>query len=419
MIGREQVLVLIAVGVLRDDSSKEMSDRQKILAEERQAFEDIDLDEHVPSFLRLEEEKGSVRQWFMITGNRLAVAFVLLSVVFLALFAWGMVRPLEMRTLLTETNTVQTLFNTMLSGIILLVSIVVSVNSIVLSQELTSLDQQQGRIESSMEFSRNIGDYVSDGVAPTTPPAFLDVLLDTIWGQVTDLREICAEVPDDSLQNDFDTFAAKVQTHVDEVNAQLEGEDGGTAGILLAGLSYDYSWQLYAVRKLRAKHENALPPAGHDVIDELLEALKYFATGRGYFKTLYYEQEFANLSNALLYVSLPAIVFMSHFLLALDAAQIPDVQLLGIDPLMIYVIFAYTFALAPYIVFTAFLIRSTVVARRTLGAGPFVVRHDTVAFRGEKSDDENAGKIREGETADGEGTPEEIEEVAAEQSDGT
>jgi hypothetical protein len=396
-----------------------MSDRQEMLAEEREAIDDIEIDEHVPSFLRLEEEKGSVRQWFMITGNRLAVALVLLGVVFLSLFAWGMVRPLEMRTLLTETTTVQTLFNTMLSGIILLVSIVVSVNSIVLSQELTSLDQQQGRIESSMEFSRDIGDYVSDGVAPTTPPAFLDVLLDTISDRVTDLRDICAEVPDETLNDDFDTFAAKVQTHIDEVNTQLEGENSGTADILLAGLSYDYSWQLYAVRQLRAKHEDALPSEGKDVIDELLEVLKHFATGRGYFKTLYYEQEFANLSNTLLYVSLPAIVFLSHFLLALDAAQIPEVDILGVDPLMIYVIFAYTFALAPYIVFTSFLIRSTVVARRTLGAGPFVVRHDTVVFRGEKSDDEDEGETEEGETEDGEGTPEETEGVAVERSDGT
>ncbi|WP_323192663.1 hypothetical protein [Halostella sp. PRR32] len=361
-----------------------MSDRREVLAEEREAIEEIDLDEHVPSFLRLEEETG-FRQWFLITGNRLAVALVLLAVVFISLFAWGMFRPLEMRTLLTETTTVQTLFNTMLSGIILLVSIVVSVNSIVLSQELTSLEQQQGRVESSMEFSRSIEEYVSEGVAPTTPPAFLDVLLDTLSDRVTDLQEICAEVPDDELQADVNAFTAKVLTHIDEVDTQLEGDSSGTADILLAGLSYDYSWQLYAVRQLRAKHDDVLPEAADEIIGEFLEALKYFATGRGYFKTLYYEQEFANLSNTLLYVSLPAIVFLSHFLLALDAAQIPDVQILGVDPLMIYVIFAYTFALAPYIVFTSFLIRSTVVARRTLGAGPFVVRHDTVELRGEKS----------------------------------
>lgn len=360
-----------------------MSDGREVLADEREAIEEIDVDDHVPSFLRLEE--GGVRQWFLITGNRLVVASVLLATVFLALFAWGMFRPLETRRLLTETNTIQTLFTTMLSGIILLVSIVVSVNSIVLSQELTSLEQQQGRIESSMEFSRSIEEYVSDGVAPTTPPAFLEVLLDAISTRVAKLQELCRDVPDESLRSDVDTFTAKVQRHVDEVSAQLEGESSGTADILLAGLSYDYSWQLYAVRELRAEHADALPPAADDVVDELLETLKYFATGRGYFKTLYYEQEFANLSSALLYVSLPAIVFMSHFLLALDAAQIPDVRVLGVDPLTVYVIFAYTFALAPYIVFTAFLIRSTVVARRTLGAGPFVVRHDTVEWQGERS----------------------------------
>jgi len=363
-----------------------MSDRREMFAEEREAIEDIDVDEHVPSFLRLED--SGIRQWFLITGNRLLVAVVLLSVVFFSLFAWGMVRPLEMRTLLTETTTVQTLFNTMLSGIILLVSIVVSVNSIVLSQELTSLGQQQGRVESSLEFSRSIEEYVSDGVAPTTPPAFLEVLLETISDKTTELRDACADVSDDALRADVDALVARIQRHIDEVDVQLKGESSGTADILLAGLSYDYSWQLYAVRQLRSKHADALPSDADDTIEDLLDVLKHFATGRGYFKTLYYQQEFSNLSSALLYVSLPAIVFMSHFLLALDAAQIPDVQVLGVDPLMIYVIFAYTFALAPYIVFTAFLIRSTVVARRTLGAGPFVVRHDTVKLRGKRSEAE-------------------------------
>jgi hypothetical protein len=370
------------------------------LEEGRRVIRDVDVDQHVPMFERL--RKGGPRQWFLVTGNRLVVALALLVSVFVVLIALGSVRTLEMRTLLTETTTIQTLFTTLLSGIILLVSIVVSVNSIVLSQELTSIEQQQGRIESSMEFRRTIEEYVSDGVPPTTPPAFLEVLLDTIGGRVDDLEGLCSGVTDETLQADVDAFAEKVRTHIDEVETRLEGEASGTADILLAGLSYDYSWQLYAVRQIRAEHEDALPPAAVEVIDDMLEALKQFATGRGYFKTLYYEQEFANLSNALLYVSLPAIVFMSYFLLALDAAQIPDVQVFGVNSLLVYIIFAYTVALAPYIVFTSYLIRSTVVARRTLGAGPFVVRHDTVDVRGDRSateeeSDEAAGDVEAAE----------------------
>ncbi|NHN49940.1 hypothetical protein G9464_20430 [Halostella sp. JP-L12] len=369
-------------------------------AEERRVIRDVDVEEHVPLFERLSE--GGPRQWFLVTGNRMVVALAMLVAVAVALVALGSVRTLEMRTLLTETTTIQTLFTTLLSGIILLVSIVVSVNSIVLSQELTSIEQQQGRIESSMEFRRSIGKYVSEGVAPTTPPAFLEVLLDAVSERVDELQAACSDVPDDALRADVDAFAQKVQTHVDEVETRLEGEASGTADILLAGLSYDYSWQLYAIRQIRAEHEDAFPPAASETVDELLDLLKQFATGRGYFKTLYYEQEFANLSTALLYVSLPAIVFMSYVLLALDAAQIPDVRIFSIDALLVYVIFAYTVALAPYIVFTSFLIRSTVVARRTLGAGPFVVRHDTVNVQGDTSsveEDETDGSAEAG-TAD-------------------
>lgn len=58
----------------------------------------------------------------LLEADRLVVTAALSAAVFLFLLVAGVVWPFEMRDLLTETRAVQTLFNTLLSGTILLVS---------------------------------------------------------------------------------------------------------------------------------------------------------------------------------------------------------------------------------------------------------------------------------------------------------
>ena len=86
-------------------------------------------------------ERGfALRRWVLLEGNRYAITGALLTVTFVSIFAIGTIWTFEMRLLLTETEAVQTILNTFLSGIILLVSIVVSINSIVLSYDMAHIN---------------------------------------------------------------------------------------------------------------------------------------------------------------------------------------------------------------------------------------------------------------------------------------
>lgn len=62
----------------------------------------------------------------------------------------------EMQQLLTETSTVENILLAFLSGIILLVSIVVSINAIVVSQDITSIVAQEDRIRGVMVFRNDV-----------------------------------------------------------------------------------------------------------------------------------------------------------------------------------------------------------------------------------------------------------------------
>ena len=330
--------------------------------------------------------ENRVKQWFLFKGKRIVITTVLLSAVFFLLLGFAAIRPLNMRDLLTNTNTVQTLFSALLSGAILLVSIVVSINSVVLSQEITDIESQQARISASMEFRRRIEDFIETDVTPARPAEFLRVILHTVYNQTQVIAEIASDSSNDEFQEQVDTFTEKVFEDIKQARSTLGDTRFGTFKVILVGLNYDYSGQLHAVRMFKKKYADTLSDDEQEALDDLVETLTFFATGREYFKSLYFKRELAQLSSRLLYVSLPVIVITSYVLLALDANLFPDTWILGIPPLLLFVLIAYTIALAPYIILTAYVIRAATIALRTLAVGPFILQKgnaiDSLGFEG-------------------------------------
>ena len=68
------------------------------------------------------------------------------------------------------------------------------------------------------------------------------------------------------------------------------------------------------------------------------------------------------------------IVFTSYVILALDASLFPDVVVFGLSPLVLFVLLAYTIALAPYLLLTVYAIRAATITIRTLAGGPFILQ---------------------------------------------
>lgn len=317
------------------------------------------------------------KQWFLLTGPRLQVAAVLLLLVFASLLGLALVNPIGVRDLLTETNAAQTLFSSLLSGAILLVSIVVSINSIVLSQEITDIETQQERITASIEYRRQIEAFIDADITPARPAEFLTTVLYAISRQIEELRRIAEDSSIEEFQEHIDEVATEVGVEIQETRDALGNAQLGSFNVLLAGLNYNYSGQLHAARSLKRNFSDDLSDETHEALDELIDTLQHIATGREYFKSLYYKRELASLSSLLLYVSLPVIVFTSYVILALNANLFPDVQFLTLSPLLISIIFAYTVALAPFLVLTSFVVRTSTITLRTLAAGPFILQSDS------------------------------------------
>jgi hypothetical protein len=307
-------------------------------------------------------------RWVLLDANRLAVTGALLTLVYATVMLVGTVYTFEMRRLLTETGSVQTLLNTLLSGIILLVSIVVSINSIVLSYDITSLRNQEERIGGIVEFRQKVSRLSDQHGRATDPASFLDLMAEVIRSRTEALKEV-ADGADEEL-------AEEIQQYVDEITETASridepGSGGPEFGVIWLGLQIDYGPHMDRSQSIRATYRDEVTDDFEDRLDDLVEAFQLFATGKEYFKTLYYTEEVSQLSRTLLVVSLPAILVTAVTILAIDAQLLPDVWVLGLPPLLSFVATAFTIALVPFIVLTSYTLRLATVARRTAGSGPF------------------------------------------------
>ena len=113
-------------------------------------------------------------RWVLLSGDRRVLTLVIEVIILLGLLTVGTVWQFEMERLVTETRAVQTLFNTLLGGIILFVSVVLSINTAALAQEFAPLQVKLARIEDSIDFQIELEELVEDGISPaglqpTTP----------------------------------------------------------------------------------------------------------------------------------------------------------------------------------------------------------------------------------------------------------
>ena len=310
-------------------------------------------------------------RWILLEGNRNAVTAALLSFVFTALIVIGSLWTFEMANLVTETPAVQTILDTLLSGIILLVSIVVSINSIVLSHDITSVETQENRLEAVMTFREKIGRLTESRDSPTDPGSFLSLMGDVISDRAEALEESVDSV-DEEFAEEIQEYAAQITETAQRIDTSFPDKvSGAEFGVLWLGLDLDYGAHMNRSHNLQSTYDSTLPDDAKERIDDLNQALQLFATGKEYFKTLYYSQEVSELSRTLLVISLPAILINASAILAINARVLPDFWLLGLPPILTFVAAVFTISLTPYVILTAYMLRLATVAKRTTAAGPF------------------------------------------------
>ncbi|WP_336001844.1 hypothetical protein [Halorientalis halophila] len=317
----------------------------------------------------------SVR-WVFLYGDRRVLALVTLLVILTTLLFVGSVWEFEMERLVTETRAVQTLFNTLLGGIILFVSVVLSINIAALAQEFAPLQVKLARMEDSIEFQIELEELVDDGVSPAGLRPFIEYVIGAINTETESLRTAEDSTGDDRARADLLAFVDELDTQLSLIENRIGRPNPQVSVVLLSTLDYPHARHINLTRRLKSVHGDELTESDHESLATLLEVLTVLASGREYFTTLYFKRELRNLSSNLLVLSLPVIVFTAYVLLAIDAGLFPRPTFLELGTRLLYVNLAFVIALSPYVLLSSYMLRILTVSKHSLESTVFTLDSD-------------------------------------------
>ena len=262
------------------------------------------------------------------------------------------------------------LFPAFIGTIVTGTSIVVTINQLVLAQELGAFGDQRERMEASMTARREIEAEMDVDTSPAEPAAFVRSLAAALETAVDDLDDALATQTDENAAQ-LRAYADEIRTEAQQLQTELVGAEFGTFGVLRWALEFNYSEQIHAGRQLRAARDDADDEIA-DSLDSVLDLLTSFAPVREHFKTLYFQWEFINLSRALLYISIPALTVIGMLVMFVDASTFTG-TILGLDTLVVVACGGFVIGISPFVVFLSYILRIATVAKQTLAIGPFVL----------------------------------------------
>ena len=315
---------------------------------------------------------GRATVWFLVEGNRwlvtvLLLLFVYVSVVLLSHFGYGSAAKL------LEMDPILALFTPIVIGVIMGVSLVLTFNQLVLEQELVPVGEQRERMAGSVAFREEVEETLESGVSPPEPSAFLRGLVEATGRSAEQLVASVEPDGDERMREEVTAFATAVREDAERVREELQGEQFGEFAVVKAALDYNYSWKIYAARNLRHEHADSLSAETREALDTLIDVLEFFGPTREHFKSLYFRWDIVNVSKALAYTALPALIVAAYVLLVFEPADVPG-SVVGIDASLLFVVGAFVVGIVPFTVFIVYILRIVTIAKWTLAIGPFILR---------------------------------------------
>lgn len=308
--------------------------------------------------------RGGFANWFLLEGNRLAVAAGVVAAMAVAL---GPVVAAYGPASLARGSPMYFLFSSLLTGNLTLVTVVLSINQLVLSRELGSPGSLRSTLNETIEFRRDAADATGAAAVPAEPSAFLHSLHESLAARSRDLRTVVGDVADGDTRRRLRSLAESMADDARTVDRTLDGRDDEVFAVVAATLSTDHATQLREITAVRNTVDD-LPDGVGRALDGAERLLRQIDVGRKYFKTVYVQKELAYLSRLLLYVGVPAVFACGGTLVFYNASRAATVPL-GL--LGAVAAAGFLLGVAPLAVLFAFILRLAWVAQQTAAIAPF------------------------------------------------
>jgi hypothetical protein len=333
---------------------------------------DVDVDISTANTMRERANESRFKLWVALNANRLTVTGLLAVGVFVATVVLGVLIYPPFPSTAAGSDVIDTIFSTMIGAIITGTTLVVTISQLVLSQENGPLGDQRERMSNTMDFRTYAREMVGQPM-PADPSAFLRALVAVVDQRSGALRDAIAGNDNDQLRAEVDEFTQSTMGNADTVRDELDGAQFGSFDVLLAALNFNYSWNIYQVERIADAHADSLSAEDEALLDDLKTALSMFGPAREHIKTLFFEWELINLSQLIVYVSVPALVVAGSMLAFISELSFTGATL-GIADLLWVVAGAFTVTLVPFLLLVSYILRVATVAKRTLAIGPLILR---------------------------------------------
>ncbi|PSQ49629.1 hypothetical protein BRD19_03320 [Halobacteriales archaeon SW_7_65_23] len=309
--------------------------------------------------------------WVLLTGRRWVIAGGFALVVFALFVAGGTVKQAPLRPLMQSSSMVTITFSGLVGATITSATLVVSINQLVLSQEIGSLGTIRNRMDVGTDFRQNTDELLGE-TTPTDPATYLDELIETSEQRARALREAVAGSNDPELREKIDTYVDDLLGNATKTRDKLADSEFGSLDVVAPAVDYDYNRKIHDGRRIKHEHGNSLTVEQTEQIDALLTALAMYGTARAYLNGLYIQWSLIKLSRAIIYTAVAALLVSAAVALFVDANTLTG-SLFGIDTMIWLVSGAFTVAVLPFFVFAAYILRLGTLTKQTLTVEPLLL----------------------------------------------
>ncbi len=322
--------------------------------------------------MRERTNESRIKLWILLRARRLVVSGALCVVIFIAVVLFGLFHNPPFRSTIAGSDTIETTFSTLIGGVITTVTFVVSISQLVISQENGPLGDQRQRMSDAMDF-RTYTEELTGSVTPADPSHFLRTYVDASEEQAKRVRDLVSDNDNEELRSEIDTLVDSLMGNGKEVREELEGATFGSFKVVFAALNYNYSSKIYHIERLKLQYGDSIDKELKIAMDDLRTAISMFGPAREHVKTLYFQWGLIDLSQMILYVTVPALVVAGCMLAFVGSNSFPGATF-GIDDLLLVYAFAFAVTLFPLTLFISYILRIATVAKRTLAIGPLILR---------------------------------------------
>ncbi|WP_121742043.1 hypothetical protein [Natronorubrum halophilum] len=342
---------------------------------------DETLESHGTEMGKRTDSVTRLREWVLVEGDRLFIAMLISAAVFVLFLSLNEIGVIAF----TNDASITRVASGMIAGTFSLVTLVVSINQLILSQEFASAGGARDQLEGVMEFRSNVAEAASVPASPASPSRLLEVLIEAINDHATALDDATDSLGDSEIRALIGKYTNGIEESTEQVDDTLEHTTFGTFQAVSAAIAYDAAWQLYVARQLRERYADSLSDEATAAIDELIETLELFITTREHFKTTYLQRELTRFSQLTIYCGLPAI--LSAMLVGFIYADFtgPTISVVYLP----YIVSALVgIVVSPLALLVSYILRTATVTRRTSSIGPMLPQKDPDAGPFDVTDDD-------------------------------